>query len=315
MRWVVVGAGGIGGGLGGALAHAGHEVHLVARGAHLAALQDRGLRWRTPEHDLHLALPATPLDETEPRDDDIICLATKLQDAERALADVRARWGKAPVATWTNGIHAPQWAAAHHACVVAAVLFVPASHLVPGEVCVWGTPHLGAIHLGTTTGSDHRVRDAMRSALAEAGFDAHTADDIAPLLHAKWVSNLAGAAQALVRPDDWERVARAAMAEGERILAAADRPVAPREALVPRPLQLGTIDGAQRGGGSTWQSLQTGRSLECRWLNGPMAALADAHNLPAPLNRALADAADRAMAEGWRSGLLAAADLPLDTAS
>jgi 2-dehydropantoate 2-reductase len=43
MTLCIFGAGGIGGYLGARLAHAGHEVHLIARGDHLAALQTDGL--------------------------------------------------------------------------------------------------------------------------------------------------------------------------------------------------------------------------------------------------------------------------------
>ncbi len=49
MRFVVVGAGATGGFLGGLLARAGHEVTLVARGAHLEAMREHGLRVRTAE--------------------------------------------------------------------------------------------------------------------------------------------------------------------------------------------------------------------------------------------------------------------------
>ena len=44
MRIAVVGAGGVGGYFGGQLAQAGHEVHFIARGAHLSAMCERGLR-------------------------------------------------------------------------------------------------------------------------------------------------------------------------------------------------------------------------------------------------------------------------------
>jgi 2-dehydropantoate 2-reductase len=49
VRFVVVGAGAIGGFLGGFLARAGNDVTLVARGAHLAAMRRDGLRVRTAE--------------------------------------------------------------------------------------------------------------------------------------------------------------------------------------------------------------------------------------------------------------------------
>ena len=44
MRVAVIGAGGIGGLYGGLLARAGHDVRFLARGRHLEAIQDRGLR-------------------------------------------------------------------------------------------------------------------------------------------------------------------------------------------------------------------------------------------------------------------------------
>ncbi|HEX7002592.1 MAG TPA: 2-dehydropantoate 2-reductase [Trueperaceae bacterium] len=60
MRIAVVGAGAVGGYFGGRLAAAGHQVHLLARGEHLRALAERGLRLRSPLGDLHgLNVPAT----------------------------------------------------------------------------------------------------------------------------------------------------------------------------------------------------------------------------------------------------------------
>jgi 2-dehydropantoate 2-reductase len=49
MRFAILGAGGVGGYYGGLLVRAGHDVRLLARGAHLAAIRERGLEVRTPE--------------------------------------------------------------------------------------------------------------------------------------------------------------------------------------------------------------------------------------------------------------------------
>lgn len=43
MRIIIVGTGGVGGYFGGRLATAGHDVHFIARGAHLAAMKANGL--------------------------------------------------------------------------------------------------------------------------------------------------------------------------------------------------------------------------------------------------------------------------------
>lgn len=49
MKFAILGAGGIGGYYGGLLARAGHEVRVLARGANLAVIRDRGLEIRTPD--------------------------------------------------------------------------------------------------------------------------------------------------------------------------------------------------------------------------------------------------------------------------
>ena len=85
MRYIVIGAGAIGGTIGGRLAASGHEVVLVARGAHLDALRARGLRLATPHGTSTLDIPAVAgPGELGLREDDVLLLATKTQDAEPA---------------------------------------------------------------------------------------------------------------------------------------------------------------------------------------------------------------------------------------
>src|SRR5258707_4687076 len=54
MRIAIVGAGGVGGAFGAALARAGGDVTFIARGAHLAAMKNTGLRIESPRGDVHL---------------------------------------------------------------------------------------------------------------------------------------------------------------------------------------------------------------------------------------------------------------------
>ncbi|WP_255544175.1 2-dehydropantoate 2-reductase N-terminal domain-containing protein [Micromonospora sp. ATA51] len=49
MRYVIIGAGAVGGTIGVRLGEAGRDVALVARGAHLDAIRDRGLILRSPD--------------------------------------------------------------------------------------------------------------------------------------------------------------------------------------------------------------------------------------------------------------------------
>ncbi len=62
MRVAIFGTGGVGGYFGGLLAHAGHEVHFIARGAHLAAMQENGLRVKSVNGDF-LVSPVSATDD------------------------------------------------------------------------------------------------------------------------------------------------------------------------------------------------------------------------------------------------------------
>ncbi|MFY9823827.1 MAG: 2-dehydropantoate 2-reductase [Thermoanaerobaculia bacterium] len=59
MNIAILGAGGVGGYFGGILARAGNAVTLLARGAHLAAIRERGLEVRTPEETFMAPVAAT----------------------------------------------------------------------------------------------------------------------------------------------------------------------------------------------------------------------------------------------------------------
>ncbi|HEX8005456.1 MAG TPA: 2-dehydropantoate 2-reductase N-terminal domain-containing protein, partial [Trebonia sp.] len=94
MRYIIIGAGAIGGTIGGRLFESGHDVVLVARGAHYVALRDGGLRFVTPGHSATLPIPAAqgPQD-VELTPNDVLILAVKTQDTAAALE----LWAGAPV--------------------------------------------------------------------------------------------------------------------------------------------------------------------------------------------------------------------------
>src|ERR1700749_3555485 len=98
MRYIVIGAGAIGGTTGGKLAASGHEVVLVARGAHLDALRARGLSLATPDGTSTLDIPAIGgPGEVALREDDVLPGPPKPQDAEPVLAE----WAWQPVRNGT----------------------------------------------------------------------------------------------------------------------------------------------------------------------------------------------------------------------
>ena len=91
MKICIYGAGAIGGYLGVKLALAGADVGLVARGAHLAAMRDNGLKLLIGD-EIHMARPRCTDNPAElgPQDVVIICLKahsiTGVIDADEAAA-------------------------------------------------------------------------------------------------------------------------------------------------------------------------------------------------------------------------------------
>jgi 2-dehydropantoate 2-reductase len=88
MKMAVIGVGGLGGYYGGLLAQAGHEVAFIARGAHLAALRERGLQVKSVHGDFQIA-PVRATDRSEeigPVDLVLVCVKTPAIDAAAKAA-------------------------------------------------------------------------------------------------------------------------------------------------------------------------------------------------------------------------------------
>src|ERR1700709_1524866 len=84
MRIAIVGAGGVGGGYGAALAKAGADVTFLARGAHLAAMRSAGLKVLTPRGDPHLVPTQATDNPAEIGAVDFVLFCVKLWDIESA---------------------------------------------------------------------------------------------------------------------------------------------------------------------------------------------------------------------------------------
>ena len=106
MRFIIYGAGAIGGVVGARLFESGHEVVLIARGEHLRAIQSSGLTLQAPSATVTLTIPAVGLPaEIEFRSDDVVFLAMKTNDTEAAVAELVAAAGsEIPVICLQNGV-------------------------------------------------------------------------------------------------------------------------------------------------------------------------------------------------------------------
>jgi len=310
---VVFGAGAVGGVVGARLRQAGHEVALIARGAHLEAIRIRGLRLLTPVEDVTLEIPAAadPAELEVGRDGDVVLLAVKSQDTLGALDQLRAAGAReVPIVCVQNGVENERVAQRRFADVYGAYVLAPTNHLEPGVVEATGAKLSGFLHLGRyPSGTDARCEE-LAATLSGARFVARAVADVMRLKHAKLLLNLANVVGALFADDpELGELERRVRAEGEAVLQAAgiahDDPHASDRETRWRDLGVSAIEGRIRGGSSTWQSLKRGTgSLETDYLNGEISLLGRLHGVPTPLNDALCRLADAHARRGGGPGEL-----------
>ncbi|MGB9633942.1 MAG: ketopantoate reductase family protein, partial [Chloroflexaceae bacterium] len=109
MRICIVGAGAIGGFLGAKLARAGAEVTLIARGAHLEAIQREGVSVEYADGQRETARPArATADLAEAGPHEYVIVAVKAQSLPALAAPMRALYAPDTAVVYAqNGI--PWW--------------------------------------------------------------------------------------------------------------------------------------------------------------------------------------------------------------
>ena len=108
MRIAVIGAGAVGGYFGGCLARTGEEVFFIARGAHLAALRQQGLRIDSPKGDFVVYPVQATEDASEVGTVDAVVVGVKAWQVSEAARAIRPLVGpETVVVPLQNGVEAP----------------------------------------------------------------------------------------------------------------------------------------------------------------------------------------------------------------
>jgi 2-dehydropantoate 2-reductase len=109
MKIAIMGMGGVGGYYGGLLAHSGQDVTFIARGAHLAAIREKGLQVKSVLGDF-LVSPAHATDNpAEVGPVDLILFATKTYHTDEAALAIRPMVGSDTVVLpLQNGVDAAE---------------------------------------------------------------------------------------------------------------------------------------------------------------------------------------------------------------
>jgi len=317
MRYVIYGAGGIGGGIGGRLYQHGHDVTLIARGAHHDAIRDDGLRLADPEGEERLAVPVVDHPgKLELADGDVVILSMKSQhsvDAVRALAEV-APPGIA-VACAQNGVENERVAARYFERVYGVLVVMPATYLDPGEVLLHTHPTSGILDVGRyPEGLDERA-EAIAADLRDSTFSSRADPRIMRAKYGKLLLNLGNAIEALTgeRAFGVGQLYERARAEADACYAAAGIEAVTSEEDQARRVDLPKLrpaGGKARSKGSSWQSLARGAgSIEVDHLNGEITLLGRLNGIPTPVNAGLQRLANQAAREGRAAGAMTVDEL------
>lgn len=324
-RYVVIGAGAIGGGIGGVLARANVPVVLVARGPNAEVLAAEGLTLHTPDGTFRVPVAVAAPGELQLTDADVLVFATKTQQLDAALREwvdqpVRTASGEVatageclPALTVLNGVAAEELALRYFARVYGVCVWCPAVHVEPGEVIVRSWPVIGQFHVSRwpasiSTSADRDFLAGLQASWTSAGISVRLPDDVAPWKYNKLLMNLNNVIRALAEPGaDVNLLVAAVMQEGQDVLQRLGIDVVSFETSTaarsdgPNPRPVPGFDDAP--GDSTSQSLsrRTG-NVETDYLNGEIVRLAHRLGITAPINAALTRAARAAASDGTRPG-------------
>lgn len=294
MRIAIMGSGGVGGYFGARLAAAGHDVTFVARGRHLTAIRERGLRLQSGSGDLHLERPQVTEDPATIPRADVVLFAVKLWDTEGAARQIAplVRDG-AYVIPFQNGVESIERIAAvvGPGRVLGGTAHIAASIGEPGVIVHLGT--MQRIRVGAPEGELPAVARELVAALEAVGVDAATVPDIVRALWEKFAFLAALAATTaasrqpigVIRGDpDMRAVFDAAVTETWQVGRA--RGVALADDYVAAMMRF--ADGLPHEmKASMLHDLQQGNRLEAPWLSGAVVRMGRAAGIATPVHAAL----------------------------
>ena len=287
MRVAVYGAGGVGGYFGGRLAQAGADVHFIARGAHLRARREHGLRVRSVKGDFEIPVPVTD-DPAEVGWCDFVLFCVKTFDTDAAAARLGPLVGDgSAVMSLQNGVeNVDKLARAvgdEH--VMGGAAFIFAQIAEPGVIAHTGGP--ASITFGELDGRASERAQRLLSCCEQAGFAAELSDSIKTVLWAKlaFICAQAGLTAAVRLPIGEIRTAAAAWAAFSRLVAEVCAVAAAEGRPVPQAARERALALAQAlpdSFSSLHDDLVAGRRMELEALHGFVVRRAAQHGLAVP---------------------------------
>ncbi|RPH61483.1 MAG: ketopantoate reductase family protein [Burkholderiales bacterium] len=295
MRIAVMGAGGLGGYFGARLCLGGADVHFVARGKHLQAMRDDGLRIVGPEP-LHVPRVDATDDARSIGTVDLVMLCVKLWDTDAALEQMRPLVGAhTAIISFQNGVLKDQALRSAYGTgpVMGGVGYVAAAIDRPGVIRQTGT--MQRLLFGEFDGSRSARGQAFLEACLAGGIEAELSGDILREIWQKFVFlvALSGTTTTMRKPIGPIREhaqTRGLFLDLMREVVAVGRAHGVNLPEDYADVRLKLADElAYEMTSSMHHDLERGNPLEVRWLAGAVVELGQRKGVPTPLNRAIAD--------------------------
>jgi 2-dehydropantoate 2-reductase len=296
MRFAFIGAGAVGGYYAALLARSGQDVGVVARGAHLEAIRQRGLRVVGPLGDFTVPLKA----ESDPArlgEVDVVILAVKTYDNATAIPLMKPLVGPRTVAlTIQNGVDSAEEVAnvVGEPATLAGATYIATALESPGVIRQTGTHR--RIVFGECTGAPSAVSDRVRAIetiMKAADIHAEAVPDARPAIWEKFTylapfAAFTGAARLPMGPIWADAYSRAmfleAVAEVGRV-AVAHGVTLPADHLERTHKYAGALPPGTRS--SLLIDLSQGKRIEVEALQGSVVRRGKATGVPTPIMAAL----------------------------
>ena len=296
LKIVVMGSGGVGGYFGGRLAHSGSKVTFVARGAHLAAIRQSGLRIESSTGDAVIAPATVTMDPADAEDTDIVIFAVKMADTEQAAASIKPLVQRgARVFTFQNGVASADRVGriVGHENVVSGTAQIAAVIKEPGVIKHTGT--MQRLVFGEIDGAPSSRTQRFLEACKAAGINAELSGDIARTVWQKFVflapfAGLTTLTRGTIGPIRSEQRSRQLLERAirEAVLVGAAHGINIGEADIPERLTI--IDNLpSEMTSSMCHDLLAGKPLEVNGLSGEVVRLGEVHGIPTPVHSFIAD--------------------------
>ena len=289
MKIAVMGAGGIGGCYGGLLAQAGNDVTLIARGAHLAAIKEKGLQLIQPEGDFTVAVAATD-DPSQVGPVELVIFSVKAHQNSIAVPLIEPLIGEdTTILTIQNGVESADELGQDYGAerVLPGSAYLLSNITSPGVIKQLSL--VPRVAFGESNGDRSQRAVTIRDSFCEANIEAELSDDISKALWSKLLYNSpanAMASAARLSPRDLieyphgAAMFRSAIQEVANVGTAYGIPFGQDDVQGAMDLITARPMGAR---GSMQADLEAGRPLELEAIVGSVGRIGRKVNVPTPV--------------------------------